>query len=317
MIRRQLRRWTGLLVLLITSQASAAGELGLKEPYEETEYRERLKEEARAARLAEMEDYVADDLPVDEQHAHLQRFTNAVLSAESIRERLRAHADLLAMTESLHDALDAVVRDQRADLAQRTVAVWALGERGSAQACQSVRAAKTSADDPLYMLSLATAQGRCGNPDFLLRVLKRGNDYTRPRAAVTLAMLNMRRARTAIQTAAQQNNDENYEDYYNIAKGLLGDNGVSDDLRALLNHRELHLHAAIALARLHEEYIVFDLLAATRSPEALVRWAAAKELLPITERLAAICDRLERVAADDDTQVMQLHGEVDARCNYD
>lgn len=314
MIRRQLRTWTGLLVLLITCQASAAGELGLKEPYEETEYRERLEEEARAARLAEMQGYVADDLPLDEQQEHLRRFTNAVLSAESIRDRLRAHADLLAMSEALHDALDAVVQDAQADLAQRTVAIWALGERGSTAACQSVRRAKSAPDDALYTLSLATAQGRCGSTDLLMRVLNQGNDYTRPRAAVTLAMLNEQRARGAIRRAAQQNNDENYEDYYTIAQGLLGDVDVSDALRTLLNHRELHLHAAIALARLQQEYIVFDLLAATRSPEALVRWAAAKELLPISERLAVICERLENVAADDDTQVMQLYADVEARC---
>lgn len=316
MIRRQLRLVVGLLIVLIAGNASAQNTLGLKEPYEEAEYRQRIEDARRAERLEQMQEYVADDLPIDAQRKHLERFTDKVLGAESIRDRLRAHADLLAMLERLHDAVDAAVTHPKTDAAQRMIALWALGERGTARACAHVRNARALPDDALYSLSLATARGRCGDVQDLTRILSSGNDYTRPRAAVTLGMLGARQARTAIQNAAKSNQDENYAAYYTLAQGLLLDASVTPELKELLNDRELHLHAAIALARLNEDYIVYDLLAATRSPESLVRWAAVKELLPISDRLHAICERLEQIATDDDSQIAALYPDVEARCYY-
>lgn len=314
MIRRYLRIIIGLLVTLVAWNVSAQSTLGLKEPYEEAQYRQRLEDQERAERLEQMQEYVADDLPIEAQRKHLERFTDKVLTASSIRDRLRAHADLLAMLERLHDAVDETVRNPNADASQRVIALWALGERGSERACTHVRDAQAIPDDSLYMLAYATARGRCGDVDALSRVLSGGNDYTRPRAAVTLGMLGAKQTRSAISQAARDNQDENYASYYILAQGLLGDASVAEELKTLLNDRELHLHAAIALARLQEEYIVFDLLAATRSPESLVRWAAVKELLPITDRLAAICDRLEHVASDDDAQIAALSTEVQSHC---
>lgn len=316
MIRRQLRIIVGLLVTLIAWNASAQSQLGLKEPYEETHYRQRLEDEKRAERIDQMQESVGENLSIQEQRKHLERFTDKVLTAQSIRDRLRAHADLLAMLERVHDAVDETIANPNADASQRVVALWALGERGSERACRNVRAARPIPNDSLYMLAYATARGRCGDVDALTRVLQDGNEYTRPRAAVTLGMLGVRQARSAIAQAARNNEDENYANYYVLAQGLLGDASVTEELKTLLNDRELHLHAAIALARLQEEYIVFDLLAATRSPESLVRWAAVKELLPITDRLVAICDRLEQVASDDDAQIAALYSKVEESCYY-
>lgn len=314
-MRRQLRILIGFfLVLFVAGDAFAADTLGLKEPYEEAEYRQRLEERARAKHIAELQESVPENMSLSEQRKYLQRFSENVLAADSVRERLRAHANLLAMVEPLHDALDAIVRDNEADVSTRSIALWALGERGGERACASLEAAQTMPGGDLYNLALATARGRCGSLADLGQILSNGSEFTQPRAAVVLGMLEARQMRTAIQNAEQRNEDRNYDDYYILARGLLGDPSTVEDLTAMLNNRDLHLHAAIALARQSQEYIVFDLLAATLSPEALVRWAAAKELIPLAGELHAVCEHLDRFAIDNDLQVVELHKAVEAYC---
>lgn len=313
MLRRQLRILIGLLLVSVAGNAFA-GTLGLKEPYEEAEYRLLQEEKARAERIAELQESVPQNMSLRDQRKHLERFSDKILAAESVRDRLRAHANLLAMVEPLHDALDAIVQDTQADVSTRAIALWALGERGGERACASLANAQPMPDGALYNLALATARGRCGSFGDLGQILANGSEYTRPRAAVVLGMLDARQMRTAIQNAAERNEDRNYDDFYILARGLLGDASTIDDLHDMLNRRELHLHAAVALARLNQEYIVFDLIAATLSPEALVRWAAAKELIPIAGELHAVCDQLERFALDNDLQIVDLHKNVEAYC---
>lgn len=313
MLRRQLRILIGFLLVSVAGNAFA-GTLGLKEPYEEAEYRLLQEEKARAERIAELQESVPQNMSLSDQRKHLERFTDKILAADSVRERLRAHANLLAMVEPLHAALDAVVRDNQADVSTRSVALWALGERGSERACASLDAAQPMPEGALYNLALATARGRCGSLGDLGQILVNGTEFTRPRAAVVLGMLGARQMRTAVMNAAERNEDRNYDDYYTLARGLLGDTSTIDALHDMLNHRELHLHAAIALARMDQEYIVFDLLAAILSPEALVRWAAAKELIPIAGELFAVCEQLERFAVDNDLQIVELHKDVEEYC---
>lgn len=313
-MRRQLRILIGSLVLLVAGNAFAAGTLGLKEPYEEAEYRRQFEEQARAEHIEKLQESVSQNMSLREQKEHLKRFSEKVLAADSVRERLRAHANLLEMVEPLHDALDSIVRDNQADVATRSIALWALGERGGERACATLDAAQTMPDGALYNLALATARGRCGSFGDLAQILSNGSEFTRPRAAVVLGMLNAQNMRANIENAEQRNDDRNYDDFYTLARGLLGDTSTVEELTVMLNDRDLHLHAAVALARLSQEYIVFDLLAATLSPEALVRWAAAKELIPLAGQLHAVCDHLERFAIDHDLQVVELHKNVEEYC---
>lgn len=238
------------------------------------------------------------------QRSELIAHVDRVLAATSDRERLRAHADLLADTDSLLGALNQAVRSSQDDPVIRSVALWALGERGTPESCQSVRQATNDASDSLYMLTLAVAQGRCGDTTALRNILSQGTEFTRPRAAVVLGVLNETRALAQINSLAQAAQGTEFENEYVLARGLLGDKSTEETLRSLLNDRALHMHAAIALARLGRDYVVFDLQAATRSPESLLRWAATQVLTE--RRLPGSCEVLAGLSTDTDARVVGL-----------
>src|SRR5699024_9994251 len=152
--------------------------------------------------------------------------------------------------------------------------------------------------NPLYSLALAVAQGRCGSVEGLRDVLMHGTDYTRPRAAVTLGMLGSRRFMSKIRDQAQAAEGTKYKKEYDLALGLLGERSTIPTLKKMLNDRQLHMHAAIALARMGEDYVVFDIRAATLSPESLIRWAAARVI--ISQKISGACEMLATLSTDDD-----------------
>lgn len=247
-------------------------------------------------------------LPYEVQRRQLVEHVDRVLSAENQRERLRAHADLLEKVDALSEALDRAVSSSSEDSVIRTVAVWALGERGTPQACTSVRRATSDLEAPLFQLSLAVARGRCGDSSYLRSVLRQGTDYTRPRAAVALGLLEDKGSISTVQTLAQDAHGTEYETYYTLARGLFGDTTTTPELILLLQDRDQHLHAAIALARMGHDFAVFDLQAATRSPESLLRWAAAKVLT--SKRLPGSCEVLGKLTQDADASVVELSAGV-------
>lgn len=256
---------------------------------------------------------VREPLSRDEQRAVFQGFVERILDADSERARLRAHADLLDRAEDLPDVLRYAVSRSNPDSFMRSVAAWTLGERGTAQACDALRGVQISREEPLTALSIATAKGRCGDTSDLRTILAGNYEYTRARAAVALGMVDDRRALSTIRANAQAENE--HQKFYILAQGLLGDRSVHEQLVEMLSDREYYLHAAIALSRQGADYVVYDLQAATRSPESMVRWAATRELT--SRKLPGTCDVLDRLVEDSDERVMKLSDGVLARWRGD
>lgn len=255
---------------------------------------------------AEEEPVVA--LPLEVQRQRLIEHVDHVLGAETQRARLRAHADLLEDVDELSHALRRAVASRDEDPIIRSVAIWALGERGTPHACLSARQAANDPDNALYQLSLAIARGRCGDTADLRAVLSQGTDFTRPRAAVALGMLEDKAALATVQSLAERARGTEHEDAYVLARGLYGDAATTPELLVLLNDRAQHLHAAIALARMGYDYVVFDLQAATRSPESFLRWGAAKVLT--SKKLPGSCEVLGELTHDTDARVVELSSGV-------
>lgn len=289
--------------------AQAKDEMGLKEAYEEADYRFRLRAEEGAQR-ANARRTVPEGLSEHEQLKYVRAFSKDVLQADSQRKRLRAHADLVVNADRLLQGLQAAAHDRNVDPIERSVAIWALGERGTIQACDALINAVEETSNPLYTLTIATANGRCGDVRGLRDVLTNGTDMTSARAAVTIGMLGADRFLGNIKDRQKEVQGTKYESWFDLARGLLGDASVVESLEKMINDRELHLHAAIALGRMGKDYVVFDVRAAALSPETLVRWAATN--LIVQQRIPGACEVLRTMEYDPDNRIAQMsQGVVD------
>lgn len=243
-------------------------------------------------------------VPVAEQQRRLITLADKVTSADSDRGRLRAHADLLAQVDTLFEALKQTAQDRNADASLRGTAIWALGERGTPAACDAVRGAPGDGRDPLLQLAMGTAKARCGDFTDLRAALTDGPNFTRVKAAVTLGVLEQNRALPTVKEMTASPDFAEFRESLVIAQGLMGETAVVPELIALLNDRTLHMHAAIALGRQGKELAVFDVQAATRSPESLLRWASVRVLT--TQKLPGTCAVLQAMDGDTDARIDPL-----------
>lgn len=243
----------------------------------------------------------ASSMPLVEQQRRVVTLVDAVTAAESDRGRLRAHANLLAEVDALYDAMRQTALDRNADAILRSTVVWALGERGTQAACDTVRSSPSDTRDPLLLLALGTAKARCGDFNDLRIALAQGPALTRSKAAVTLGVLQDTRSLQAVTEMSASPDFAEFRDALIVARGLMGDKRVGVELVRLLNDRSLHMHAAIALGRNGQDLAVFDLQAATRSPESLLRWASVQVLT--AQKLPGTCAILQGMDGDADARI--------------
>lgn len=227
--------------------------------------------------------------------------------ATTERELHAAYAEALEGVPANLEEMARLVRTQSAHVEARTVAIWALGERGGPDACSAVMGASSLGGDEIYGLAWATARARCSDNAALLAIVERNSESVllRAKAAATLGMLRDTRSLATVQRLASASEDGSQERVIlTVARGLMGDRAVMEDLRLLLKDRAMHMHAAIAMARMDLDYVVFDLQAATKSRESLVRWAAADLLT--ARRLPGACEVLEPMQQDPDLRVAAM-----------
>lgn len=231
-----------------------------------------------------------------------------VTTARDERSLHAAYAEAARHADANFDEMSRVVASPTGSLEERTVAAWALGERGGPQACNAVATASGANADSTLGYALALARGRCGDTSALRAVLERSSeDLTyRAKAAAALGLLQDRRSLSIVARLMDGLDEGETRNSLVVARGLMGDAGVREELLELLKSRTMHMHAAIALARLGYDATIFDVIAATRSRESILRYAAAE--LVISKRMTGACTALEPLAGDNDKRVAELAG---------
>ena len=228
---------------------------------------------------------------------------DAAVNAPTERLHQRAYAAMLGQAERYFNELATTAADVNASADARTLAVWVLGERGGADACLRAAQVAGNTEDPVLRLAIATARGRCGDMARLRSLVESGREdpELRARAAATLGVLDDRPSLNAIRALGDSLEEGELRDMTLVARGMLRDASVLEDLKRLLSDRAMHIHAAIGLARLGADYVVFDLQAAALSHESMLRLAAAQ--LMQQRRMPGACDVLGGLLNDPDTRV--------------
>lgn len=231
---------------------------------------------------------------------------DAMGNAKSERQLHQAFADAARHADAHHAEMARIVSERFAGLEERTLAAWALGERGTPAACSAVGNASTHNADDALVYAIAMARARCGDTTMMRSILERSNDDMtyRAKAAAALGLLNDRRSLSLVARLADGTEEGEIRDGFIVARGLMGDTAVREQLLDLLKSRTMHMHAAIALVRMGYDAGVFDLIAASRSREGILRQAAA-ELL-IAKRARGACSALENLTNDPDSRVHKL-----------
>ncbi len=200
-------------------------------------------------------------------------------------------------------ALVDAARNADATPLAREIAVWALGEVGTDEACGSLSEfVGGGGDDIGIRVVAATAAGRCGDFEPLRSLLAIDSAVVRAKAAIVLGLLGDREALPAVAALRADDAMQELGTFVELAAGLLGDESTVETLEQLLSTRPARHHAAIALARMDRSAAMIDLRLACRNPDPLLRhealrafaerrWRGAREAV-----VAAVADPNPRIA---------------------
>ena len=195
--------------------------------------------------------------------------------AEAPEEQPAAQNRLLPVAQPLAVELAALAMNPDADAAVRQLAFWFVGEAADASACGRV-GLPDETDNPGLLFAASLGIGRCGELQPLRDLLRHADPVLRLKAAVTLGLLMDRAALTDIVALTDDPDLSGYRVFIDVARGLLGEPDTQPVLRALLVERTFRDHAAIALTRMGDTSVAFELGFAYRSVDPMIREAAVQ-----------------------------------------
>lgn len=182
---------------------------------------------------------------------------------------------LLPVAQPLAVELASLAMDPAAEATARQLAFWFVGETGSASACDGLEL-PDGTDNPGLLFAASLGIGRCGNLQPLRDLLRHADPVLRLKAAVTLGLLLDRAALSDVGALTDDPDLSGYRVFLDVARGLLGELDTQPVLRALLVERTFRDHAAIALARMGDTSVAFELGFAYRSVDPMIREAAVQ-----------------------------------------
>jgi hypothetical protein len=190
-------------------------------------------------------------------------------------EQAALQNSLLSAALPLSDDLAALAVDPSAEATTRALAFWFVGESADETACELL-ALPAETDQPGLLFAASLGLARCGDGQPLRDLLRHADAVLRLKAAVTLGLLMDSAALADIVALGEDPALEGYRVFIDVARGLLGDGVTEPVLRALLTERTFRDHAAIALARMGDSSVAFELGFAYRSPDPMIREAAVQ-----------------------------------------
>jgi hypothetical protein len=219
----------------------------------------------------------------------------ATWMAVDAEAQLPAQNALLTRTEALSADWNSLFADSEAEDAARMLAAWMVGELGSEEHCAELAVAD-SADASALGFAHALALARCGNPAALRTFLQASDPTLQLKAAIALALAGDAESQGAIAALALDEEVAPHATFVTLALGLLGDPAAEPLLRTLLTERPARDHAAVALARLGHDEVVFELEFAWRSDDPWMREAVVRAMVAL--RAPGTEAMLDQAAAD-------------------
>lgn len=195
--------------------------------------------------------------------------------AAAPEEQAALQNSLLPAALPMSGDLAALAVDPGADASARALAFWFVGESADETACELL-ALPAGVDQPGLLFAASLGMARCGDLQPLRDLLRHADPVLRLKAAVTLGLLLDTTVLADIVALAEDPALEGYRVFIDVARGLLGDATTESVLRALLTERTFRDHAAIALARMGDTSVAFELGFAYRSPDPMIREAAVQ-----------------------------------------
>lgn len=190
-------------------------------------------------------------------------------------EQAALQNSLLPAAVSLAVELAGLAMAPDADASARQLAFWYVGEVADARACALLTLPEAT-DDPGLLFAASLGLGRCGELQPLRELLRHADPVLRLKAAVTLGLLLDRASLADVVALADDPDLEGYRVFIDVARGLLGESDTQPILRALLVERTFRDHAAIALTRMGDTSVAFELGFAYRSADPMIREAAVQ-----------------------------------------
>lgn len=232
--------------------------------------------------------------PVGAQPEPVETALDAALDAPD-DERLARQQEVAILGVSAVPRLIDVLGDGESAPARRAVAAWALGEIADPAGCDAL-AGTAHGDAPGFNVALDTARARCGDLSSLRSRLDDDDPILRARAALTLALLDDGDSSEQITALRDDEAMASYRLFITLATGLLGDEFATPLLEELLREQATRPLAAIALARLGDDSMIFELQFAYQSDDPIIREAVVRAVVAL--RPPGAEDFLAQAASD-------------------
>ncbi len=238
--------------------------------------------------------------PVAAQTPDVDGALDAALSADE-GDRLPLQQAIVVLGAEAVPRLIEVVQDEQIAGERRATAAWALGEIADVAGCEALAATPPGGAAGLEV-AVEMARARCGDLDPLRARLEDDVPVLVAKAALTLALLDDTASYPRIAQLSDADAMAPYRLFITLALGLLGDEAARPTLEELLREQATRPLAAIALARLGDDSMIFELQFAYGSDDPIIRDAAVRAVValrpPGAEDLLATAsgDPLPRIA---------------------
>lgn len=195
-------------------------------------------------------------------------------------ERLALQQEVAELGADAVPRLIEVTQDARADGERRATAAWALGEIADPAGCEALAATPRGGQIGLD-IAIEMAIARCGDFEPLRARLDDDAPVLVAKAALTLALLDDAASYARIAQLRDAEAMQPYRLFVTLALGLLRDETARPILEELLREQATRPLAGIALARLGDDSMIFELQFAYRSDDPILRDAAVRAVVAL------------------------------------
>lgn len=239
----------------------------------------------------------------------LMTLLNDIRTTEDGRERNALQNELIRSSERLFQPMREMAGSSSAEPGLRGMVIWALGERGTDATCNAVQSANASGGGEQLEMVVALARARCGRLYDLRQMLSADEPILQVKAALMLGVLNDRDSLPRIQRLSETGPAAPYAALMASAQAMLGDTAHREEMLELLKVRQLRNYAAIALGRWGDDIAIYDLRAAVRSDEAIVRHAALTVM--VEQVFMSVCNLIDDNFDDPDQRIANMRQEAE------
>lgn len=239
----------------------------------------------------------------------LMTLLNDIRTTEDGRERNALQVELIRSAERLFQPMREMASSSNSEPGLRGMVIWALGERGTDATCSAVQSSNAAGGGEQLEMVVALARARCGRLYDLRQMLSADEPILQVKAALMLGVLNDRESLSRIQRLSETGPAAPYAALMASAQAMLGDREHREEMLELLKVRQLRNYAAIALGRWGDDIAIYDLRAAVRSDEAIIRHAALTVM--VEQVFMSVCNLIDDNFDDPDQRIATMRQEAE------